>query len=72
MEKLGLRLIPIDDMPQSRKYYTTDLRYYVYFGQRGWKIVDLRIAERGRLVVKYLSTLLEVKYYLRGQYSARQ
>jgi len=72
MEKLGLRLVPIDNIPQSRKYYTTDLRYYVYFGQRGWKIVDLRIAERGRLVVKHFPTLLEVKYYLRNQYFATQ
>ena len=71
MEKPGLRLIPIDNMPQNRKYYTTDLRYYVYFGQQRWKIVDLRVAERGSLVVKYLPTIKEVKNYLRDQYVGR-
>jgi hypothetical protein len=69
MEKLGLRLVPIENAPQIRKYYTSDLRYYVYFGQAKWKIVDLLIAEQGRLVVNYLPTIVGVKRYLRDLYA---
>jgi len=68
MEKLGLRLVPIDNIPQNRKYYTNDLQYYVSFGQQGWKIVNLRTAARGRVIIKRLPTILAVKQYLREQY----
>ena len=67
MEKLGLRLVPIDNIPQNRKYYTNDLQYYVSFGQRGWRIISLEAASRGHVVTKYLPTLLGVKHYLREQ-----
>lgn len=68
MEKLGLKLVPIDNVPQNRKYYTNDLQYYVSFGQQGWKIISLETAARGRVVVKHIPTLLAVKQYLREQY----
>jgi hypothetical protein len=69
MEKLGLRLVPIDNVSQNRKYYTNDLQYYVSFGQQGWKVVSLETTVSGRVVIKHLPTLLAVKQYLREQYA---
>lgn len=57
-----MRLIPIDGNFKNRRYYTSDLRFAVHYGQRGWKVVDLK-----KESTVYVATILEVKQYLRGQ-----
>ena len=59
-------LLSLSEDITQRRYYTDDLRFYVYFNGRQWTVVNLAQRRDGKLPAKKLTTIHEVKHYLRA------